>query len=673
MKKLINYLPSHFLLCTIVGICIQFYTKLWQFGFVSLFLLLAGFLLLLVVFHNYKKKTLFIITTSLLFIFVGISSVYIHNSKNYNNHYSKHLNTNEVVVLTINTILKPGNYYDKYKAEVSQINTTKTNGEILLNIQKDSFINNLKVDDKLLLQPTFKELIPPLNPHQFDYKNYLAKQGIEHQVFVDNSQFKIVDKRTFSLVGLSAMVREKIQQSLAKYNFSKDEFAVINALLLGQRQEISKELLKDYTNAGAIHILAISGLHIGILLLLLTYLLQPVENLPKGKLIKTFLIVLLLWMFAFIAGLSASVVRAVTMFTFVAIGQSFNSKQSVEYSLVTSMFFILLVNPMFLFDVGFQLSYLAVFGIVWVQPLLYNIWKPKLWFLNKCWQLLTVSVAAQAGILPISLYYFHQFPSLFILSNLAIIPFLGAILVGGITVIVLALVGLLPQFLASAYGIVINMMNSFVGWISSKEDFLFTHISMSVWLMIALYVVIILTFRFIIKRTAKRFLYVLAAVLLVQSVYIAEKYVRNIKQEFIVFHKSRQSVIGNRNGENLQIYHDLDSVKIKNEKLLTSYVIGENILPKLNTDKPAIFTHNNSYILFIDSLGVYPKTLENPTVVLQYSPKLNLNRLINDVKPKIIITDGTNFKSYIERWKLTCEQQKTPFHYTGQNGAFSIK
>lgn len=158
--------------------------------------------------------------------------------------------------------------------------------------------------------------------------------------------------------------------------------AVIKALLLGQRQDISKGLLTDYQNAGAIHILAVSGLHVGILLLILTFILRPIDRFKNGKYIKAIGIIVFLWMFAFIAGLSASVVRAVTMFSFIAIGQSFQKKTLIEFSLITSMLFLLLVKPMFLFDVGFQLSYLAVFGIIWVQPKLDSLYVPK-YYLDK--------------------------------------------------------------------------------------------------------------------------------------------------------------------------------------------------------------------------------------------------------------------------------------------------
>ncbi|RKF04678.1 competence protein ComEC [Tenacibaculum lutimaris] len=674
MKKLLTYPPFHFLLCVIVGITLQFYTQIWQFNFLYLGYFLLSFIAILYFLKRLQKRKIFSLVSLFLFVFIGVSATYIHNPKNYVNYYEHQLTDGSYSILTIQKVLKPGNYYTKYVAKVSQVDSTTTTGYILLNIQKDSTKTSLAVGNRIFIKTSFKELIPPLNPHQFDYKQYLAKQYIYHQLFLSEHEFKQLNNASFSIINLSASIREKIQNSLNQHRFTDDEFAVINALLLGQRQEISKELLESYTNAGAIHILAISGLHIGILLLLLSYLFKLLERLPYGMILKTVCIVILLWSFAFIAGLSASVVRAVTMFTFVAIGLSFKRSKVIEYSLISSMLFLLLIKPMFLFDVGFQLSYLAVFGIVWVQPLLYDLWKPKLRFLNKGWQLFTVSIAAQAGILPISLYYFHQFPGLFILSNLIIIPFLSAILFGGIVIVLLATFNILPQFIADIYGFVISLMNYFVGWVSHQEDFLLKEISMSFWAMLAWYVFTIFFFQVWIRKTSKSIVFFLTSILLLQGVYFYEKYQRVNKNEFIVFHKSRHSIYGKRNGGELHIFSSINDSILQQEKLLQSYRIGEHILSKNIDSIFNVTSFNNKQVLVIDSLGVYQiKGIRKPIVILQNSPKINLNRLITTLKPQQIIADGSNYKSYINRWKETCNKQKTPFWYTGQNGAYIFK
>ena len=672
MKKLIKYLPFHFLLCLIIGIIIQFQTTVWQYSFVYMIGICIVLTIILFFSNKHKTNKLFSVTTLMFFIFIGISSVFIHNSKNKSNYYENYLVDNSKITVRINKILKSGFYNYKFIGEVFQVNDNKTSGKLLINLKKDSVLEPLKVDDLLYISSEIAEIKKALNPHQFDYKKYLAKQYVYKQVFIKKSNFKLLKSDNISIFGISEQIRNKIQASLKKHSFTKDEFSVINALLLGQRQDISKTLLDSYTNAGAVHILAISGLHIGIILLLLTSLLKPIERLRHGAFIKTTFIVLLLWMFAFIAGLSASVVRAVTMFTFIAIGSSFKKKKVIEFSLISSMFILLLVKPLFLFDVGFQLSYLAVFGIIWIQPILYKLWIPKFWIFDKIWSLTTVSIAAQIGILPISLYYFHQFPGLFIVSNLVIIPFLGGILMGGILVIILALLNLLPQFIVDLYGLIISLMNKIVNWVSLQEQFLFQEISMPFLEMILWYFIIILCYQFVLNKKPKQLIYLLLSVFIFQIHLFHEKTNRETKQEFIVFHKSKNNILGIRNGINFKVFHSLDSTTLGKDYILKSYRINENVKSLLNTKKTNLINFKSDKILLVDSLGIYNINYKKPIVILQQSPKINLTRLIKKLKPKQIIADGSNYKSYIINWKKICEKQKTPFYHTGKNGAYII-
>ena len=658
------------MLFIILGIIVQFYLNFWQIGFYNFLLV---FLLLLIFLLVFKNKFLRTLTSFILFFFIGLFVVFCNDDRNFENYYNKHLSKKSFITLTIKKVLKPGNFYNKYEAEVSKIDSFKTRGKVLVNIIKKDKKQLLKVENQIYLSTNFKELIPPLNPHQFNYKSYLAKQGIHHQLFVNTNEFLLLKKSNFSLLGLSAKFRKIIQNSLQKYSFSKDEFAVISALLLGQRQDISKELITDYSRAGAIHILAVSGLHVGIILLILSFILKPIEKIKHGKFLKAFLIVLFLWMFAFIAGLSASVVRAVTMFTFLAIGSSFHQKNVVWFSLISSMFFLLIVKPMFLFDVGFQLSYLAVFGIVWIQPKLYTIWNPKFKIIDFFWRLFTVSIAAQVGILPLSIYYFYQFPGLFIASNLVIIPFLGFILMGGILVILLALLNILPQFIASIYGSIISYMNAFVSWISKQEDFLLQELHLSFLLMIVIYASMFLGLQFLIKKKLNVLLIFLISVVLVQGVFLFENKVQSTQKEFIVFHKSRKSLVGKRIGKKLFLKHNLDSLFFK-ENSIKQYKINEGINEIIEGNFKNLKTFNNKKILFIDSLGIYNiKGLEKPIIVFQYSPRINLRRLMKELKPVQIIADGSNYKTLVLYWGKISNEQNIPFHYTGQKGAFILK
>jgi len=326
-----------------------------------------------------------------------------------------------------------------------------------------------------------------------------------------------------------------------------------------------------------------------------------------------------------------------------------------------------------LFDVGFQLSYLAVLGIITIQQKVYHFWKFKSKIIDFFWQLSSVSIAAQIGVLPLSLYYFHQFPGLFFVSNLVIIPALGFILMMGILVIFLSILKILPTFLSDFYGFLISLMNGFVNWVSNQEAFLLKDISLSFLLLLASYGVIFFGVRFLQNSSTKKMLFVLGSILVFQSVILFEKYEKQHTKEFIVFHKTKQSFIGFRNSSKIEIHHNADSVQQLNF-LINPYKINEDIAISFEKLDTTILQFENQQILLIDSLAIYQiEDFKNPLVIIQNSPKINLERMIVTIQPKMIIADGSNFKSYTNRWKKTSQIMNIPFYYTGELGAFQLK
>ena len=674
--KLLNFTIIKLTFCLTIGILFGYFTSINLLSLVysSISLLVILGIGLLITKRQDMQSIWFGIIVYLATITLGALTINIHEQSNWKNHYTKYTpissNTVPLITFRIREVLKSGNYYEKYVIDILKINDTKVSGKSLLNVEKDTSIVKYEVDDILFAKTPFKNLISPLNPHQFNYKSYLKKKHIYHQLFVANTSLLKVEKKNNTIFGLANQLRIHINSKLKQFNFKADELAIINALLLGQRQDISKEIYNSYTKAGAIHILAVSGLHVGIILLLLNFVLKPIESIKNGKVYKTIILVLILWSFAIIAGLSASVVRAVSMFTIVAIAMNLNRPTNVFNTLAISMFILLLFKPTFLFDVGFQLSYLAVFSIVIIQPMLYNLWRPKHFLFKFLWGIFTVTIAAQFGIIPVSLFYFHQFPGLFFVSNLVIIPFLGIILGFGIIIIGLSLLNILPGFVASTYGSIIGLMNTFVGWISNQESFLFKDISFDIEHVLISYLLLILIINLIKRKTYKSIIYLLLTILFSQSYFIYNAYKPNTKA-FVVFHKSRYSIIGFKNKNQLNLYHNLNDSVLRYDKVITNYKVGEHTTKIKQDSLQSVYQLKTTKILVIDSLGVYNiKTFIPDIILLRNSPKINLKRLIDSLQPKLIISDGSNYKSYQERWAKTCKAQKIPFHQTSKKGAF---
>ncbi|NNC45436.1 MAG: ComEC/Rec2 family competence protein, partial [Winogradskyella sp.] len=510
----------------------------------------------------------------------------------------------------------------------------------------------------------------PLNPFQFNYAEYLSNKYIYGQVMLNENNYFKLPHQTNSILGLADTIRTTINNRLLSSGINGDPLAIINALLLGQRQDIDDTIYNNYVNAGVIHILAVSGLHVGLLLIILNYLFKPLLYFKHGKIIKLVLLILFLWSFAVIAGLSASVTRAVAMFSIVTIAYFYRRATNIYNTLAISAFFILLIKPSFLFEVGFQLSYLAVIAIVSIQPLIYRLWRPKKKLLDRLWQIFTVTLAAQFGVVPISLYYFHQFPGLFFVSNLVIIPLLGIILGLGLFVILLALLNILHPIIALVFSSIINYLNNFISWIASFETFLLQDLSFGLLQMVSAYVVIIAFTYFAKTKSFRGAIASLFCVVFLQSASMYYK-IANSNDELVIFNKSRSSLLLSKQNDRVTLYSDFDDTIVERLKPVKDYMVGRYVSASEAKPLKNVYTINSKVVLVVDSMGIYNTESFKPDfVLLRNSPKINIYRLLTELNPELVIADASNYRTYVQRWKATCTKQKVPFHYTYEKGAF---
>ena len=590
-------------------------------------------------------------------------------------HYT-HYNSSEkfnAIVFQVEERLKPDVYNDKYIVAIKSFNDEEATGHLLINIKRDSLSKRFNVDDVLFTSTDLKTIQKPLNPYQFDYSKYLELKQVYHQLYLSSCNILQISDSKSTIYGYADALRTKINSKLIVAGFKNDALSIMNALLLGQRQTIDKTIYNNYVNSGTIHILAVSGLHVGILLWILNFLFKPLLYLKYGHFIRPFILVAILWSFAIIAGLSPSVTRAVAMFSIISIAMHLKRRTNIYNTLMISAFLILLFKPTFLFSVGFQMSYLAVLGIVSVQPIIYKLWKPKYIIPDKLWQIFTVTLAAQAGVVPISLFYFHQFPGLFFISNIVVIPFLGLILGFGLLIIALALLNVLTEPLVITYSFIIDNLNNFIAWVAQFEDFLFKDIPFTILQVIVTYMIIIALIQVYKFRNFKWTAISLILIIGFQGVNFYNRS-QNQNAAFVIFNKSRYSMIGKKHHNKLTLYHNLDSLQLKANTALKNYKVGESIDHMILDSLQYVYQFKNKTVLAIDSLAVYNSiTFQANYILLRNSPRLNLNRVIDSLKPQQIIADASNYKSYLKRWKETCEHKKIPFHQTNEKGAFVIK
>lgn len=309
-------------------------------------------------------------------------------------------------------------------------------GRVLLYLQPDALPVMPAYGDVLLVKGMPARVPPPANPGEFDYRQYLQFQNIYHQQFLQKGEVLCVGHAPPSRVWKYALqVRRWAAGVLATYIDGREEQAVASALVLGMTDDLDRDLLDAYSATGVVHVLAVSGLHVSLLYLILGWVLRPVQRLRYGRVVLAIVSLLVLWGYAFVTGLSPSVLRAVTMFSFIVVGQAFYRQGNVYNMLAASAFFLLVYNPYLIMSVGFQLSYLAVLGIVYLQPWLYNLWEPtgRVW--DELWKMTCVTLAAQVATTAVVLFYFHQFPNYFLFVNLLLVPGSSIVLVGGLALL----------------------------------------------------------------------------------------------------------------------------------------------------------------------------------------------------------------------------------------------
>ena len=443
-----------------------YYPSLLQFETASV--LVAILLICYFLFYGFvppKKRSQFIGIIGLAAVLVaGYVHLSIYKDWGDDSHLSTFQNEIHYHLATIKDYPEEKEKSWKYNIELNKVRDSQTwhsiKGTALLYIRKDTNHAPYFYGDKILVRGSPLVLVPPQNPHEFDFKRFLSFKNIFHQ------QFAKPDDVIFSssighkdIKWYSFKAREWASSQLERHLPNKQEQAIAMALTLGVKDGIDNDLQSAYAASGAMHVLAVSGLHVGILYGIVLLIFRPFSKMSWSRWVVALVSLSVLWAFAFITGLSPSVLRAVTMFSFIAIARPFGRSTSIYNTLACSAFLLLLADPYLIMSVGFQLSYLAVLGIVTIHRPLYRLVEPNSLILDWVWNISCVSIAAQVATFSLGLLYFNQFPVYFLFSNLFIIPGVVLILVTSILTIAFSVFSPVANLLGSALDVFLKILN----------------------------------------------------------------------------------------------------------------------------------------------------------------------------------------------------------------------
>ena len=312
-------------------------------------------------------------------------------------------------------------------------------GSVMAYFEKNERSLSLKYGDVIVFHEPPRLLEPPMNPEQFDYRKYLSRKGISRQVYLkDDSWEKLPESRANPVYAFSYQLRDFLLETMQNLGISGDEYAVAAAILLGYDDTLPTELRQKYVAAGSMHILCVSGMHVGVIFMVFSYMLGFLSKKERWQhLLKQSLLLLLIWFYALLAGLAPSILRSTIMLSFVILGEMLNRNGVLLNSLAASAFLLLCIDPANLLNVGFLLSYCAVIGIVVIQKPLYRLVFSRSKLVDKIWELTSVTLSAQIATAPLSIYYFHQFPTYFWLSNLFMGPISTIVIMGGMVMLLI--------------------------------------------------------------------------------------------------------------------------------------------------------------------------------------------------------------------------------------------
>lgn len=670
-------------------------------------LLICLFIGLLAILFLSKKVSkslstnLFGIYISIVLFVLGYTHALNRIEINSNNHFSKFSTSGFFVAEVIEAPqekeksfksvlrIKDVKLYDDFR---------KCKGKVLVYFAKDSLKPPPNAGDIIYCKLTMQETTSPRNPGSFDYKKYLATQNIYHQAYVKPEYWSRLDiKTSFNILRFSNNIREKLITVLQNQKIGTREQGVAAALIFGKKDLLDPDVATGFASAGVMHILSVSGLHVGIIYMVVGFLLKIFHSKSrKQKIVNACIIILSTWAYALITGMSPAVLRAATMFTFMTLGNLSNRYVHSINSITASAFLILIINPLLLKNIGFQLSYLAVVGIVFINPPINKLWKPQNRILKYFWSLIAVSIAAQLATSPISMYYFHQFPTYFILSNIIAVPLSGVVIYSALLTLVVSPIPFIANIVAVVCNFLIYLLIEGVRFVEHLPNSVVYINIIKTPELIALYIAIILFTTFVYLK--RNFLFVSGLLFVVIFAgFVRYSDFKNANQSYFIVHSiTKHSAISVIDSKRHILF--ADSATLHDKKIFDYNIKG--IRETFHTEKPIIYNFeseknasdfgmvlknnfDDEYLIVNDNRIVVAKSkslkygentkLPVDFLILTDSVGYNIKDILKIYIPKLVIIDASSSAHKQNNWIQQIEEIGIKYYSVKDEGAFVRK
>lgn len=677
-----------FLIPLIAGIILQWHFQiqpllLWGLLAVSILVVLIFFFVSF--FERFKHSGLSGIAVAGIFIAIGgLVSWYknIHHDKNW---FGNRYENDHAVIVTLSEDLVEKTKSYKANATVNFLlrNDTciKTNGTIILYFKKDSLLPQLAYGSRLVIKKPLQEIKNSGNPGGFDYKRYSLFQGITHQLYlrVIENEVKVLPEKNINFFRKFINTSRKNILEILRTNISgKKELGLAEALLIGYKDDLDKTLVQSYSNTGVVHVIAISGLHLGLIYWLLTWIFKPLQR-KKLRWLRPTFILTGLWLFSLLAGAQPSVLRSAVMFSCIILSDTFERRSSVFNGLALSALILLCLNPFWLWDVGFQLSYAAVLSIVIFMQPIYNWFYIKNKILDFLWKLNAVTLAAQILTIPVSIYHFHQFPTSFLLTNFIAVPFSSLILLLEIFLCIISFIPFVAVVTGKILSWLIWCLNTYIEHIERLPYSLWDGLQITI-LQAAFLLMIAAGLGFwLIEKSKTGFKYAIAGLvsfLILRTHSFAQA---NTRKQLIIYNVPQKRAMDIIDGRKYLFVGD--SGLMADDFIRNFHIKPSRILHRLEqADSLKNFQQVNNLLsiqgkkilLISEAKKFVPCENKIPVdvLILSGNPKFYFKTITKTFSVRQVVFDGSCPAWKINYWKKDCDSLHIPYHDVSEKGAF---
>ncbi len=609
---------------------------------------------------------------------------YLKNPLHQKDNYTHVYQPGDAIVAKVNEALigKPKTY--KANVSVTAVYRNKryvpATGTFIVYFDKKNIDSQLRYGSQILFTKPLQKIKNSGNPGAFDYSRFLLFQGVTAQVYLQNDEYNTLPVNTgSSFQKFLHQTRAYVIRTIQTYIPGKDEQSVAEALLIGYRNDLDKQLVSSYSNTGVVHIIAISGLHLGMIYGFILLLFSPCKNRAWYRFAVPVIAMAVLWLFTLLAGAVPSILRSAVMFSFMAGGMFINRKTNIYNTLAASAFCLLIYNPYLLWDVGFQLSYTAVLGIVlFTKPLSGCLYFQNK-FLSKLWLATSVTLAAQILTLPVILYNFHQFPVFFLFTNLLIVPLSEIILFVTLFLVVTGASTWLSVFVGKIANALLWLMNSIIVHTAQLPFSVLANIKTDVVQAWLLYALIVLLAAWLLYKMSRLLLYGVSF-LIVFFIYTAtDIWQKTHQQKLVVYNIPKHSAIDILSHEKAICFYDktlpadITANSFSINPAHTLFRINEYGNYALPRDINLFYQAGEKKIIIIShqlpALQIKQKCKAD-IVVITGNPKIYIDDLCKSIDCRIIIADNNIPQWKLHKWKQDCDQRHIRFHSILQQGGF---